>query len=157
MTALLGAVILGLFIRLILLIRWDRAHGGKAAAKEKKEKKKSSRGQKRRKAPQRVETAMPAAPLQTLLRSPVTGAEYAIGGEALTLGRNDSCDIQLPSRKVSQRHACIRNAGGRYLLFDMGSTNGTYINDVPVAGGGAALTPGDIIRLADVELQFIQR
>ncbi len=47
----------------------------------------------------------------------------------VTIGRWSANDIVLPGREVSRRHAQIRREGGRYLLEDCGSKNGTYLND----------------------------
>ena len=46
----------------------------------------------------------------------------------LTIGRHADCGICLPDRRVSSRHAQIRWADGHYLLTDLNSKNGTYIN-----------------------------
>ena len=46
-----------------------------------------------------------------------------------TIGRWSANDIVLPGREVSRQHAQIRREGGRYLLEDCGSKNGTYLND----------------------------
>jgi hypothetical protein len=50
------------------------------------------------------------------------------------VGRNRDCAIMLPSNTVSRHHARIRREGGRYLLRDLGSTNGTLLNAEAVIG-----------------------
>ncbi len=55
--------------------------------------------------------------------------------EEITLvGRSPQCAIMLPSHTVSRRHAQIRREGERFLLRDLGSTNGTLLNSEPVIG-----------------------
>jgi hypothetical protein len=52
----------------------------------------------------------------------------------LIIGRSRECGIMLPSHTVSRRHAQIRKEGERFLLRDLGSTNGTLLNSEPVIG-----------------------
>ena len=48
---------------------------------------------------------------------------------AITIGRNADNDIAIDNLSVSKRHATIRNAGGKYIIEDENSTNGTYLNE----------------------------
>ena len=57
-----------------------------------------------------------------------------LAAEATIIGRRDDCTIVLPSNTVSRRHAEIRRDGERWLLSDLGSTNGTLLNGEPVIG-----------------------
>jgi sulfur carrier protein ThiS len=50
----------------------------------------------------------------------------------VSIGRHDSNDLQLSSRTVSNFHAEILNEGGKVVLRDLGSTNGTFVNDEKV-------------------------
>jgi len=50
------------------------------------------------------------------------------------IGRRPDSTLCLPSNTVSRRHAQIRRAGDHYLLSDLGSTNGTLLNQEPVIG-----------------------
>ncbi|NIM05756.1 MAG: FHA domain-containing protein [Armatimonadetes bacterium] len=54
--------------------------------------------------------------------------------ETTTIGRSHNCQIMLPSNTVSRQHAQIRREGERFLLKDLGSTNGTLLNSEPVIG-----------------------
>jgi pSer/pThr/pTyr-binding forkhead associated (FHA) protein len=49
-------------------------------------------------------------------------------GEETTIGR-ERCDVTLPNPLVSRRHAVLRNADGRLVLEDIGSRNGTFVNN----------------------------
>ena len=50
------------------------------------------------------------------------------------VGRSQDCAVMLPSNTVSRHHARIRREGDRFLLRDLGSTNGTLLNSEPVIG-----------------------
>ena len=58
-----------------------------------------------------------------------------LGSSAISIGREPSCDIPFPADKimVSRKHALIRLEGGKFILEDNGSFNGTYINDQRIA------------------------
>jgi pSer/pThr/pTyr-binding forkhead associated (FHA) protein len=71
----------------------------------------------------------------------------------VVIGREDDCDVILPSPRVSRRHARICAQGQRFAVEDLGSLNGTFVNRSRVHGT-AMLTDGDRLTLADVELQF---
>ena len=56
------------------------------------------------------------------------GARWMIDRSDMIIGREEDCDIVLPSRQVSRNHARIRRSGGRHILEDLGSKNGTFVN-----------------------------
>jgi pSer/pThr/pTyr-binding forkhead associated (FHA) protein len=56
------------------------------------------------------------------------GTRWTIDRDNMIIGRGEDCDIVLPSRQVSRNHARIRRSGGRHILEDLGSKNGTFIN-----------------------------
>lgn len=67
-------------------------------------------------------------------------------GNKLSIGRNQSNQLLLPSQSVSNYHAQIYFEDGRYMLEDLNSTNGTYINGVRI--DKKSLQPGDEIRIS---------
>ena len=81
------------------------------------------------------------------------GSAYDIAHGA-TLGRGD-VEIKLEDPFASSRHARIFREGHVYVLEDLGSTNGTYLNDEPLRGP-APLHPGDRIRIGDSEFSYQQ-
>ena len=98
----------------------------------------------------------PAATL-TVSRGPGAGGRFDIGGAAVTIGRQAQCDVQVKDTWVSRRHARIAWTGTEYIVEDLGSTNGTFVNGERVAGP-RALKSGDLLRLGDqVELGFEMR
>ena len=94
------------------------------------------------------ETAPPAdVPLVFVQEKPVAGKEHPIE-DGMTIGRTDG-DVLLPDPQVSRRHAKISLANGQPTIEDLGSTNGTYVNDEPVTGP-RPLEVGDLIRFGAV-------
>ncbi len=77
-------------------------------------------------------------------------------GDATTVGRDGDNDIVLDSDpQVSGRHALVRWLDGGYVLEDLGSRNGTFLErtqDVTQVVGAARLEPGDIIRVGATRL-----
>ncbi len=71
-----------------------------------------------------------------------------------TLGRGD-VEIQLDDPFASSRHAKITRQGRTLVLTDLGSTNGTYLNDEPLTGP-QPLHPGDRIRIGDSVFTYFQ-
>jgi hypothetical protein len=81
-------------------------------------------------------------------------------GHLITLGRAPENDVVVPDVSISRFHAFVKqDANGCWLMQDAGSTNGTTINgtSVPRQGHGppAPLSPGDDVRLGQVELTFL--
>lgn len=70
----------------------------------------------------------------------------------VAIGRRNDNDIVLPSATVSRQHAQIRWRYGRFVLYDMGSRAGTYVNNERVAEW--ALHPGDVIQMSDMTLIY---
>lgn len=77
----------------------------------------------------------------------VAPRRWDIGRGVTTIGRADSCDVVLVDREVSRQHAQIRHDADQYVVVDLGSKNGTWVNGVP-ATGAVRLVDGDEIRIA---------
>jgi sigma-B regulation protein RsbU (phosphoserine phosphatase) len=75
--------------------------------------------------------------------------------ERILLGRNASCDIVLPANDfaVSREHACILRVQDQFFIEDMGSRNGTYVNNEPVSER-RPLNDNDRIRICDFLYTF---
>jgi pSer/pThr/pTyr-binding forkhead associated (FHA) protein len=74
-------------------------------------------------------------------------------GATATIGRHASNDICIPEQHVSRQHAVINYRSGMFVLTDLGSANGTFLNDQQVAQP-LPLIAGDVIRLYVPVLQF---
>jgi pSer/pThr/pTyr-binding forkhead associated (FHA) protein len=80
------------------------------------------------------------------------GREYVIMASSLVMGREAGCDVVVPGKDVSRRHAEIVPSPKGYLLVDS-STNGVYVNDARVQGQ-RVLTRGDVIRIGEESFRF---
>jgi len=81
------------------------------------------------------------------------GKQYHLGTKKMLIGRTGQSGILIDDSSVSREHALIERKDGRFILEDLKSTNGTFINgelvDVRV------LNHGDKIRIGNTVLQFI--
>lgn len=74
-------------------------------------------------------------------------------GASVSIGRASECTIPIKDRYLSRRHAEIVQTNGSWILKDLGSANGTYLNGARVEHD-QALRTGDRIRLGDTEIVF---
>jgi pSer/pThr/pTyr-binding forkhead associated (FHA) protein len=88
---------------------------------------------------------------------PNSGQTVRLSGAALTLGRRSDNDLMVQEDSVSRRHALIIEAGGAFVLRDLNSTNGTFVNGQKVGHGEQVLKHGDAIRLGGSGVNFIFR
>ena len=81
---------------------------------------------------------------------------FEINKSPFTIGKMaGTADAVIADRRVSRIHAAIRKNGGKYFLSDLNSTNGTCLNDRRLEQNEeAALEDGDLIKIANVMLQF---
>jgi len=68
------------------------------------------------------------------------------------IGRSSACQIVLGDDTVSRRHAELRYDDGRWMLRDLGSSNGTYVNGRLVTE--AEVRVGDVIHLGGARLKL---
>jgi FHA domain/Domain of unknown function (DUF1707) len=87
-------------------------------------------------------------------RDPIVVAEppHDAALEGLVIGRNPDCDLVVGDPTVSRRHAELRREGGRWVLADLGSSNGTRVNGWRVRR--ATVGVGDELMLGDQRLVF---
>jgi two-component system cell cycle response regulator len=78
------------------------------------------------------------------------GAMYKVDKERLVMGRGEKVDVRLIDEGLSREHACIVKEGGRFVVEDLASTNGTYCNGGRVTRH--ALTEGDKILLGSTTI-----
>lgn len=80
------------------------------------------------------------------------GMIYDLDGE-IVLGRGDRAEIRLDDPFASSRHALIYEQGNIVVIEDLGSTNGTYLNE-ELLETPRPLHPGDRVRIGDSEFTF---
>lgn len=85
-------------------------------------------------------------------------SEHTFAKETIAIGRTLGNDIVLPDveKRVSSKHAVIERKGGAWMLTDLGSTNGTYLNEKKMEARQAiALKGGDSIGCGIFRLRFV--
>ena len=93
-------------------------------------------------------------PVLAVTRGPATGQIYDLSLQSATsLGRAKANDIILPDVAVSSEHCRVRPEDGRFVLHDLKSTNGTFVNDRRVMSRHN-LIEGDVIKVGETSLQF---
>lgn len=76
--------------------------------------------------------------------------------KVLTIGRSSSADISMPQvQSMSRLHARLRHLGSRVVIEDLGSTNGSYLNDQPVREP-RTLASGDRFQVGAAHFKFLQ-
>jgi pSer/pThr/pTyr-binding forkhead associated (FHA) protein len=76
-----------------------------------------------------------------------------LDGRPLTIGRGSDADVVVADPLVSRRHARLAQRAGRLVLTDLGSTNGTRVNDGVVKE--AVVAAGDRIQLGATRLEIV--
>jgi DNA-binding response OmpR family regulator len=89
----------------------------------------------------------PDIPILIGQSGPVTGQRWSLVKTDAYIGRDPDCEIVIPDRQVSRRHARLRRVEHGFELEDLGSKNGTHINGVHLAGA-QLLQDGDLIQVA---------
>jgi hypothetical protein len=94
------------------------------------------------------------SPQLVVVRAPGhdSGMIYDVDGD-LVLGRGDRAEIRLEDPFASSRHARVFEQGNIVVIEDLGSTNGTYLNE-EVLQSPRPLHPGDRVRIGDSEFTF---
>lgn len=80
--------------------------------------------------------------------------EIELHRDTLTIGRATDSDVSIPSLSLSRKHARLMAGGGGYVVEDLGSRNGTFVNGKQIAGP-TAVERGDEIRCGDVRLRLV--
>lgn len=86
-------------------------------------------------------------------RGPQIGQRFELAGQRLSVGRAAECDIMLDDVTVSRHHAEFVAEGEGWVLVDMGSLNGTYVNRASVERH--RLNSGDLIQIGKFRLQYL--
>ena len=81
------------------------------------------------------------------------GATFAIDEEPLVIGRETAATVCIADASVSRRHSKIEKKGDAFVITDLESLNGTFVNDVPVRS--RVLEHGDRVRIGDSQFLFL--
>ena len=80
------------------------------------------------------------------------GVLYPLTTEGLRIGKSSDNDVVIDHPTVSRNHLQVRRNGDRFLIEDLGSTNGTFIDGAQVRE--AYLKPGALLEMGDVQLRL---
>jgi hypothetical protein len=103
--------------------------------------------------PHRMSPLPPGMALLAVRRGPNAGARFLLDHDVTTSGRHPDSDIFLDDVTVSRRHAEFHREGGVFMVRDVGSLNGTYVNRERVES--ATLSNGDEVQIGKFRLVFV--
>jgi predicted component of type VI protein secretion system len=94
----------------------------------------------------------PSATL-VIRQGPQAGMSFPLMGNQVIIGREEGLDISLQDPEASRRHSRISWQAGQFVIEDMGSTNGTFVNGVQITSP-QILNPGDSVGIGQTALVF---
>ena len=100
-----------------------------------------------------LEGLPPGSALLVVKRGPNAGSRFLLDAEVTTAGRHPESDIFLDDVTVSRRHAEFRREDGGFVVRDVGSLNGTYLNRERIDAAG--LAGGDEVQIGKYRLVFL--
>jgi transcriptional regulator with GAF, ATPase, and Fis domain len=95
------------------------------------------------------------SPKLTVIAGPGHGTTYQIAGDRFSIGRDPQNHFSIPDNSVSREHCVIVREAGGFFIRDLGSHNGTLVNDQPVKD--QLLAHRDCISIGHTVLQFLMR
>jgi len=99
-----------------------------------------------------VDALRPGTALLVVLRGPNAGARFLLDSDEVSTGRHPNSDIFLDDVTVSRKHATFRREGDAFLVRDVGSLNGTYVNRERI--DEVALQTRDEVQIGKFRLVF---
>lgn len=92
-----------------------------------------------------------------IIRGSPQGHRYFITQGEMTIGRDPTADISVPDQSISRKHARVTKAsGGKVILTDLGSSNGSFVNDQKLAPNDSReLAKEDMIKLGNSIFKFL--
>jgi len=79
---------------------------------------------------------------------PTPNKSFTLSKQEIILGRDANSDIVINVAEVSRRHTRLRLESNKYIIEDLGSTNGTFVNGSRLTGP-VTLRPGDVVQLGE--------
>jgi pSer/pThr/pTyr-binding forkhead associated (FHA) protein len=100
-----------------------------------------------------IGAAQPPAAWLVMRAGNRSGKQYGLQRGRNVVGRDGTqCEVIVDDATVSKRHAEIRHENGQFVLYDLASTNGTFVNNRRVQRQG--LLDGDDVRIGHVAFVF---
>jgi len=85
---------------------------------------------------------------------PLAGQSFALDRSPFSIGRSADNDLVVPDTLVSRQHSGLELQGDRWLLRDLGSSNGTFLNRQAVKDSPQPLRDGDLVGIGDSVFRF---
>lgn len=82
------------------------------------------------------------------------GEDFRVREGQNAIGCDPGCEIVLSDSTISGRHASLRYKEGKFILTDLDSTNGTYLNESKDSIAREELKDNDVVKFGDVRLKF---
>src|SRR5215213_3710817 len=82
----------------------------------------------------------------------LAGKQLAVPMKEVLIGRDEGCYIRMGSPEISRQHCSLRSTSEGILVEDLGSSNGTHVNDVRISGP-TILKSGDLLRVGPAIFQ----
>ena len=93
------------------------------------------------------------ARLDVVAGNGIAGSSFPLTTRGLSIGRSEDRDVVIPDPAASRHHCQIALQAGEWVLRDMGSANGVFVNGVRVRE--CLLADGDLIRIGNTEMRFV--
>ncbi|MBN21634.1 MAG: hypothetical protein CL678_10145 [Bdellovibrionaceae bacterium] len=81
--------------------------------------------------------------------------EFPITSEEISIGRGKRCDLVLEDKRSSRKNSVIKRVGANFLIQDLDSSNGTFVNGAKVQE--QILNSGDLIKIGSTEFEFLAK
>lgn len=88
-----------------------------------------------------------------VIRGRSTSTSHRLGDGVTVVGRQDGCQLQIRSSQVSRKHCELFERDGQLIVKDLGSSNGTFVNNQKVEGE-APLSDGDELSIGGVTFRI---
>ena len=91
-----------------------------------------------------------------IIRGTPQGHRFFLTQDEMTIGRDPSADLSVADQSISRKHARLNRESGKIRLTDLGSSNGTFVNDKKVsANESVILAKEDMVKLGNSIFKFL--
>jgi two-component system cell cycle response regulator len=91
-----------------------------------------------------------------IIRGTPQGSRFFLTQAEMIIGRDPTAEISVADQSISRKHAKVTKANGKVVLTDLGSSNGTYVNDKKVSSGeSVSLAKEDMVKIGNSIFKFL--
>jgi diguanylate cyclase (GGDEF)-like protein len=103
-----------------------------------------------------LEMAKATDPVLIVIRGSLQGKKYSLkGGTKFLIGRDKTVEIQIEDGNISRQHAQVFRVNDKFFIEDLGSRNGTFLNDEAIGSNRKALEKEDMIKVGSTILKYL--